>query len=418
MNGTAHRLGINGAFLTVTSLFFAWGFITSNNDPLLVTLRAAFSLNYTEALVTQLVFFLAYGLFSLPAASLVGRVGAVRAILGSLGIMAAGCMLVYASVGLQRYGLILGSLFVLATGITALQVTANPLAATLGPVESSHFRLNLAQSLNSLGVVIGVQYGATIMLGDARLLTSTHGTLDVIQRAALLRTVAHAFAVMAVLIALLALFVWSQRRRIAAASGARPIADTPILGALRSRWAIFGATAIALYVGAEVSIGSIMINFLNQPTIMALPLETGGTYLGAIYWGGSLIGRLIGSVLLTRIAATRLLWGCAIAAAGLSAIVVLTSGVIAGTAALAIGLFNSIMFPTIFSITLERSSVPQSATAGLLCLAIVAGAVLPFLVGMMADMLSLSLAFILPTLAYLAISVFARFAGRAAIASN
>lgn len=408
------RLGISGAFLSVTTLFFAWGFITSNNDPLLVTLRAVFRLSYAEALVTQLVFFLAYGLFSLPAASLAGRFGTVQSILGSLGMMIAGCLLVRLSVGFGHYGLILASLFVLASGITALQVTANPLATALGPAHSSHFRLNLAQSLNSLGVVIGVQYGAAIMLGGAALKrTDGHG-LTALEQAQSLRTVDHAFTVMALLLAGLALFVWTQRRRIAAANpSGTPVGEAPILGALRSRWAITGAVAIGLYVGAEVSIGSIMINFLGQQDIMALPLETGGQYLAIVYWGGSLAGRLIGSVLLTRLSATRLLCGCALMATGLSAGVVGASGAVAGMAALSIGLFNSIMFPTIFSITLERSSAPQSATSGLLCLAIVAGALLPLLVGVIADWLSLSLAFGVPALAYFAIAVFAVRAGRA-----
>lgn len=414
MIGRFHRLGINGAFLCVTTLFFAWGFITSNNDPLLVTLRAVFRLSYTEALVTQLVFFLAYGLFSLPAASLVGRFGAVQSILGSLGLMIAGCLLVRLSVGFGHYGLILTSLFVLASGITALQVTANPLATALGPVQSSHFRLNLAQSLNSLGVVIGVQYGAAIMLGGAALTRAGEQPLTAIEQAQALRTVDHAFTVMALLLAVLALFVWSQRRRIAAASVTRAHArEAPILSALRSSWAIAGAVTIGLYVGAEVSIGSIMINFLGQPDIMALPLETGGRYLAMIYWGGSLAGRLIGSVLLTRLSATRLLCGCALMAAGLSAMVTGLSGTVAGMAALSIGLFNSIMFPTIFSITLERSSASQSATSGLLCLAIVAGALLPLLVGVIADWLTLSLAFAVPALAYLAIGAFAVRADRA-----
>ncbi|HNJ47160.1 MAG TPA: MFS transporter, partial [Novosphingobium sp.] len=161
------QLGITGAFVSVTTLFFAWGFIASNNDPLIVALRAVFQLNYTEALLTQLVFFLAYGLVSLPAASLGNRLGPVNTIIVALAVMVGGCLLVQVSVRLDSYPPILAALFVLASGITILQVASNPLAAALGPQESSHFRLNFAQTFNSLGVVLGVHYGSWIMLGDA-----------------------------------------------------------------------------------------------------------------------------------------------------------------------------------------------------------------------------------------------------------
>jgi FHS family L-fucose permease-like MFS transporter len=176
---------------------------------------------------------------------------------------------------------------------------------------------------------------------------------------------------------------------------------------LRSRWAIFGAVAIGVYVGAEVSIGSIMINFLNQPDVLALRLEDAGGYLANFYWGGALVGRLVGTLLLTRVRAARLLAICGVIAALLCATVLVAHGPIAGYAALAVGLFNSIMFPTIFSITLERSGVSQSATSGLLCLAIFGGAVLPLAVGAIADRFGLALAFVVPLMAYACIAAFA-----------
>lgn len=402
------QLGINGAFISVTTLFFAWGFITSNNDPLIVALRAVFRLNYTEGLVTQLVFFLAYGLMSLPAASLGNRLGPVPTIIVSLGTMIAGCLLVRFSVRFDSYAPILAALFVLAAGITTLQVAANPLAAALGPRESSHFRLNFAQTFNSLGVVIGVHYGSWIMLGDAAFLSDQGKITDAIQRGEVLASVVRAFTIMAGALALLAIFVWLQRQRIGdAAASAGPVRQASVLDALKSRWAIFGALAIGLYVGAEVSIGSIMINFLHRHEIMGLPFEDGGRYLANIYWGGALAGRLAGSLLLTRISAPRLLSFCGLMAASLCLVVFATSGPVAGFAALSIGLFNSIMFPTIFTLTLERSGVSQSSTSGLLCLAIVGGALLPLLVGLIADSLSLSFAFAVPGLAYLAIALFA-----------
>jgi FHS family L-fucose permease-like MFS transporter len=177
--------------------------------------------------------------------------------------------------------------------------------------------------------------------------------------------------------------------------------------ALASPWAVFGAVAIGLYVGAEVSIGSIMINFLNQRQILGLPLEVAGGYLANFYWGGALCGRLVGTLLLTRVRAARLLAACGIIATLLCATVLMSGGPVAGYAALAIGFFNSIMFPTIFSITLERSGVSQSATSGLLCVAIFGGALLPMAVGVIADRFGLSLSFIVPLLAYTFIAAFA-----------
>lgn len=402
------NLGITWAFISVTTLFFAWGFITSNNDPLIVALRAVFSLNYTEALATQLVFFLAYGLMSLPAASLGNRLGPVNTIAAALAVMIAGCLLVQFSVRLDSYLPILLALFVLAIGITTLQVAANPLAAALGPQSSSHFRLTFAQTFNSLGVVVGVHFGSKIMLGD-KVFNSGHGAItDPAQRAEALAAVNHAFTIMAALLAGLLLFVIVQRRRIAAAAaGIGPTPQASVLDAFRSRWAIMGALAIGLYVGAEVSIGSIMINFLNQPQIMALPFEEGGRHLANIYWMGALVGRFIGSFLLTRIQAPRMLTFCACMTATLCSVVVLSHGPVAGWAALGVGLFNSIMFPTIFTITLERSGVSQSSTSGFLCLAIVGGAILPMLVGRLADTVGLSMAFVVPMAAYLYIVTFA-----------
>ena len=177
--------------------------------------------------------------------------------------------------------------------------------------------------------------------------------------------------------------------------------------ALRSRWAIFGATAIGLYVGAEVSIGSIMINFLNQPSVLGLPLEEAGGYLANFYWGGALCGRIVGTLLLTRFRASWLLATCGVIATLLCITVLASSGPVAGFAALAIGFFNSIMFPTIFTLTLERSGVSQSATSGLLCLAIFGGAMLPIAVGAIADSFGLGTSFVVPSMAYLFIAAFA-----------
>jgi len=396
------------AFSAVTSLFFAWGFITSNNDPLIVALRATFHLDYTEALLTQIVFFLAYGLLSLPAAWLTSRLGAVDMILGALGLMVSGCLLVVVSTGAGDFLPILAALFVLAGGFTALQVAANPLAAELGDPHRSHFRLNFAQTFNSLGVVIGVHFGSFIMLGDPALRAGSKTMMTTAHRVELLRAVDRAFLIMAALLGgLLLLLAWSRRFLLRAAPNHRSLAPAGMFEALRSHWAIFGSVAIGLYVGAEVSVGSIMINFLNQPKILALPFDDAGRYLANFYWGGALCGRLVGTALLTRIRATRMLAGCGVMAGLLCVAVLSTQGPVAGYAALAIGFFNSIMFPTIFVITLERSGVSQSSTSGLLCLAIFGGALLPLGVGTIADNFGLSASFVVPFVAYIFITLFA-----------
>ena len=402
------------AFSAVTTLFFAWGFITSNNDPLIVTLRAAFNLNYTEALLTQIVSFLANGLLSLPLAWLCSRIGAVDTILASLGLMVLGCLAVVFSTNASAFMPILAALFVLAAGFTGLQVAANPLAAELGPPQRSHFRLNFAQAFNSLGVVLGVHFGSLVMLGDLSHEVSAGTAVDPIRRAGILASVDRAFLIMAAFLTVL-LMLFGVLRKFLSSVAPDQLRQAPagMFEALRSRWAVFGAIAIGLYVGAEVSIGSIMINFLNQREILGLPFEAGGGYLANFYWGGALVGRLVGTMLLTRIRASRLLAICGIVAAFLCAVVLAGSGPMAGYAALTIGFFNSIMFPTIFSITLERSGVSRSATSGLLCVAVFGGALLPMTVGAIADRFGLSAAFAVPLVGYVFIAMFALVARRA-----
>lgn len=406
-------LGVTSVFLSVTALFFAWGFITSNNDPLIAALIASFGLSYTEALMIHLVSFAAFGLVSIPAAALLARVGAHNAIMIALSMMVAGCLLVQLVTRFERFELILTALFILAAGITVLQVAANPLAAGLGPPEGSHFRLTLAQAFNSFGVVVGTTFGSVVMLGDLAS-TAQAAPDDPAQRILALRGVAHAFLVMAVFLSLLGAAVWASRRSlqgpglVAEGAGASPLA------ALRSVWAVAGAVAIGVYVGAEVSISSILINFLSQPDILDIPLETAGFYLANVYWMGALIGRFAGSVLLTRVSAAHLLLFAAVVAGLLCLIGAVTVGPVAAFATLAVGLFNSIMFPTIFSLTLERSSAPRSSTSGLLCLAIAGGAIIPFAVGWIADHATLSAALLVPMVAYGAIAAFAAAARRRA----
>jgi FHS family L-fucose permease-like MFS transporter len=398
--------GLRAAFIAVTTLFFAWGFTTSMLDPLVASVKAVFSLSYAEAMLTQFAFFMAYFVVSLPGGMFVARVGYSSAILCSLLVMIAGCLLIPVATHLQRYDLVLIALFVLGSGITVLQVAANPLSAALGAPEKSHFRLTLSQAFNSLGTLIGPALGSVIMLRGG-VFAEGGATHTASVRGESLRNIDTSFLIVAGLIGLLVLFIWWSRHRLREAAPLHVGAPASVIQALKSRWAMLGAAAIFLYVGAEVSIASIMINFLNQPDVLGIALDTAGKLLGYFYWGGAMVGRFVGSALLTRMPAARLLMGAAAVAAILCLIVSQGSGATAAVAAMAVGFFNSIMFPVIFTLTLERSTAPAASTSGLLCMAIVGGAILPVIVGALADGAGLHAAFLVPVCAYVFISLFA-----------
>ena len=398
----------SSAFVIVTTLFFAWGFTTSLIDPLVASVKAIFSLTDVEAQLSASAFFIAYGLMSFPAAAFLSRVRAVRCLLLSLTLMLIGCLVMLGAVELELYALLLCGLFVLASGITGLQVAANPLAAALGPPAKSHFRLTLSQAFNSLGTFIGPYCGALLFLEGVEIKEGVNITAEV--RATALAGIDRAFFWIAVLIGLLALFIFVSRRVLSAASPAStstPLNVAALLrDALSSRWAVLGGGAIFLYVGAEVAIGTQMALFLNGQDILGLPLQDAGK-LVSLYWGGAMVGRLIGTLLLTRVSAARLLAVFAAVNAAICAIVISTSGEPAGYAALSMGLFNSVMFPLIFSLTLERSTASAAATSGFLCFSIVGGAAIPPLVGLVSQHSSYSFAFIVPALCYTLLAGFA-----------
>lgn len=398
------------AFVAVTTLFFAWGFITAMIDPLIPSVRAIFHLTYAQSMLTQFAFFMAYGIVSLPGAALVARLGYGRAIVYSLLAMIVGCLFIPVATHAHDYDLVLVALFIIGAGITVLQIAANPLAAALGPPARSHFRLTFSQAFNSFGTVVAPYLGAMLMLHGGVFAEGTPGTSAEVREVSL-RSIDASFLWIAVLIAALGLFIWRFSGRLSGSAPPPAPADGSITSALRSSWALFGAAAIFVYVGAEVSIGSIMINFLHQADVLGVSLERGGKLL-SLYWLGAMIGRFGGSALLTRLRATALLAVAAACAALLCLIVSQGVGVLAAVCAIAVGLFNSIMFPTIFTLTLERSSASTAATSGLLCVAIVGGAVLPRLTGHIADLPALHAAFMVPMAAYAFICIFAMSAGR------
>ncbi|MDE3114156.1 MAG: glucose/galactose MFS transporter [Pseudomonadota bacterium] len=390
-----------------------WGFVTASIDPLVPSVRAVFSLSYAESMLTQFAFFLAYGVVSLPSALILEKLGYARTIALALGAMIAGCLLMPLATHADSYWFVLGALFVIAAGITQLQVAANPLAALVGPPEGSHFRLTLSQAFNSLGTVLAPIFGSYVILRGGVFA----GASGAAAHSATLRHVDTQFLFIAAIILLLVLFLWRQRHLLQMLYRAEEGGNSP-LAAFASPWALFGAGAIFLYVGAEVSIGSVMINLLHQPSIMAVGYAEAGRLL-SLYWGGAMVGRLLGSLALMRIPASRILAFAAGVALVLCLVVtqaggilpglfsVADAGLIAGWAALAIGLFNSIMFPTIFTLTLERSSAPTAATSGLLCMAIVGGAILPVITGLAADRIGLAPAFLVPAFSYACIAGFA-----------
>jgi FHS family L-fucose permease-like MFS transporter len=406
--------GMRAGFATVTTLFFMWGFITVSIDPLIAALKALFDLSYAQAMLTQFAFFMAYFVVSLPAAALIARLGNSKSIMFALGVMVAGCLIVPAATYFQTYSLVLVALFVIASGITILQVVANPLAAALGPPERSHFRLTFSQAFNSFGTWLAPRLVSGVILAGG-IFAVTHGAeITPELRAESFRKIDSVFLAIAGALVLLAIFIFVFRKLLDVTKpvdeGQRPSVAT----ALKSPWAVYGSTAIFLYVGAEVAIGSAMTNFLAEPDMLNIPLEEAGKMV-SYYWGGAMVGRLIGSGLLfvVKQRAPWLLAAFALGATLLCLAVTQLHGPTAAYLALSIGLFNSIMFPVIFTTTLERSSAAPAATSGLLCLAIVGGAILPYAYGMIADAAGLHAAYFLPAAAYLLIVVFAVAATRA-----
>lgn len=424
------------AYMAVTTLFFAWGFITSLIDPLVAAVKGIFSLNDVEAQLSAFAFFIAYGVMSFPAAVILSRMRSVPTILIALGMMIGGCMLMLIAANIEIYGLVLAGLFVLASGITALQVAANPLAAALGRPEGSHFRLTLSQTFNSLGTFVGPIIGAGLFLKGVEVKEGTLITEEA--RAQALAGIDRAYFWLAGMIAALLVFFYLSRRIVSEAAPARSD-EAARLGiaamlqnAIKSKWALLGGMAIFLYVGAEVAIGTQMAFFLNSDSIwgqsdaaFGVPLLFSkfsdgvpgvslqeAAAMTALYWGGAMVGRLIGTFLLAFVNAAKLLIAFTAAAALMCIYIFFTGGVAAGFIALGIGLFNSIMFPVIFTLTLERSSASQEATSGFLCTAIIGGAFLPLLVGMVSDANGYVAAFIVPAICYAILCFFAFMAYR------
>ena len=390
----------------VFGLFFIFGGITSLNDVLIPKLKHLYSLNYFEAMLIQFAFFMAYALVSMPGAALVKRFGYMRTAVIGLLTMAAGCLLFIPAASASLYIAFLGALFVLASGVVIVQVVANPLISMLGPKRTTHSRLTFAQAFNSLGTTIFPLVGATLILGS--LATVDPATLQGAARDDFLsaesQAIVRTYIGLAVALGVLALLVYLGRNRLKEqpAPATNFMQSFDLLG--QTRFA-FGALCIFLYVGAEVTIGSIMVNYLIQPDTLAGTAERAGQ-LVAFYWGGAMIGRFIGSAILRVVSPGLVLLGVAVGASLLTTTSAVTLGLVSGYALIAVGLMNSIMFPTIFSLASEDLGRRAADGSGIICVAIVGGAIVPAITGLVADATSLRAALFVPVLCYAVIAAF------------
>ncbi|MGO2011951.1 MAG: sugar MFS transporter [Pseudoalteromonas sp.] len=382
------------ALTAMTTLFFLWGFITVLNDVLIPRLKGVFDLSYTEAMMIQFCFFGAYFIVSLPAGILVKRWGYKNGVLSGLIVASLGCTLFYPAVVIHEYWLFLSALFVLAAGVTILQVSANPYVAALGPEKTASSRLNLAQALNSLGTTVGPYVGGILFFGAAGSLTANAATAESVKVPYLML----AGALMTIAI----IFAFFKLPQIAAHNGSE--ADHANMGSLiKAPHLIMGVIGIFCYVGAEVSIGSFLVNYFGEAHIAGLQ-EHAAAKLIAYYWGGAMVGRFIGSVVLQKIAPSKAITFNAFAAIALLLVTIFTEGNIALYSVLAIGLFNSILFPTIFSVAIEGLGSLTSKGSGWLCLAIVGGALVPLLQGVVADTVNIQQSFFVPVICYVFIA--------------
>ena len=408
----AHERSYRGPLVALTSLFFMWGLITSLNDILIPHLKAAFTLSYVQATLIQFSFFGAYFVMSMPSGWLVERMGYKRGIIVGLLVASAGCVAFYPAAAAASYPLFLGALFVLASGITLLQVAANPYVTILGPARTASSRLTLTQAFNSAGTTIGPYLGAILILstpvggsGAARIADATGPTAE----AALVQMPYLGLA--AVLFAIAVLF--AVLRLPAVGAGDSGAAGSPTGPLLSHRHLLLGVVAIFVYVGGEVAIGSLLVNFMMDPAVGGLPQQAAGQHL-SYYWGGAMVGRFVGALAMVYVRPGRVLAFNATAAVVLLAIALVSAGHAAMWSVLAIGLCNSIMFPTIFALALAGLGRHTGEGSGLLCMAIVGGAIVPVIQGYFADHVGILNSFLVPVFCYLYIVFYGLYGHRPA----
>jgi FHS family L-fucose permease-like MFS transporter len=407
------------AMAVATGLFFMVGFLTCLNDIVIPHLKSIFELNYAEAMLVQFAFFTSYFVFSYPSGAIVEKFGYKKTMVIGLLIMAAGAAGFIPAAKLAVFAIFLVALIVLAAGMTVVQVAVNPYVTVIGPAATASSRLNLAQAFNSFGTFIAPFLGGLVILGGATALTPERmHSLSAVELQAYRELQAHTVILpylgMALVLVLLALALASihlQPRTSVAerTQDFRPGAFAEALSKPDSiwhhPWLLAGALGIFTYVGAEVAIGSLLVNYMGLPQIASLPQATAANFL-MVYWGGAMIGRFVGSAILQRVKTGKLLALNAIIACLLVILTILTHGHLAMFALLFVGLFNSIMFPSIFTLGIQDLGPLTSRGSSLMIAAIVGGALVPEATGKLADLIGLHHAFVIPALCYVYIAAY------------
>ncbi|NOX64861.1 MAG: sugar MFS transporter [Chlorobi bacterium] len=380
------------AFALMTSLFFMWGAIVSLNDILIPHFKVLFQMNYTETMLIQFSFFGAYFLMSIPASIVIGKIGYKNGIVAGLVIVGLGCLIFLPASWLISYPLFLFGLFTMATGNVFLQVVANPYVTILGAPETASSRLNLAQGVNSLATTLAPLIGAYLILGDYN---------SSAEEAAAVQLPYIGLALFAFLVA--TVFAFVKLPTVIKEHGSKVKGNV-----LKFRQLRLGVIALTLYVGAEVAIGSFIVNFLEEPYIAGFDQKTAAGYI-PLYWGGLMIGRFAGSAILQRVSAQKVLLIASLASFFLVGVTIVSTGFISMWAMLGVGLFNSIMWSNIFAMSIDGLGKYTTKASGILVMAPVGGAIFPLLQGVLADMpaVGIHLSYILPLLCYLFIFYYA-----------
>lgn len=388
-NRTNHSLSL----MLLSTLFFMWGFITVLNDILIPHLKGLFELNYTKTMLIQFCFFGAYFITSIPAGILISKIGYKRGIVMGLSVTGLGALLFFPASIIISYPFFLTALFVLASGITILQVAANPYVAILGPPQTASSRLNLTQAINSLGTTIAPYFGSILILDSTGVFRTPAEEAASVQLP---------YLGIALLLGVIALLIAFSKLPAVTDEALEEYHDTKHFGK-KSAWEykhlVKGAIAIFLYVGGEVTIGSFMVSYLMEPGI-GFTKEADAGKMVSLYWGGAMVGRFIGAAVLQRLKPQTVLTTCALIVMLLILISTNTSGPLSMYSIIAIGLFNSIMFANIFTMSLEGLGKFTGQGSGILCMAIVGGAVVPLLTGILADYAGLQKAIMAIVLCY------------------
>lgn len=391
--GYDENTNYNPSLIALASLYFIFGFITCLNDILVPHLKTMFALNYAQAMLIQFSFFTAYFIMSMPSGTLVDRFGYKRGMVGGLGIAALGCLLFLPAAEFRSYPFFLLALFVLATGITLLQVAANPFVALLGSPGTASARLTLTQGFNSLGTTVAPLFGALVILSRSAAAGSSPEAQRLAEAASVQGPYLGLAAALLLLAGMTARFRFPQVASAPATGKAawRTLRDHPRL--------LLGAVGIFAYVGAEVGIGSFLVNYLSQPEIGGISQAAAARYV-ALYWGGAMVGRFMGAAVMRVVAPARVLVFNASLAMALVLLAICSWGRLSMGAILAVGFFNSILFPTTFTLALKGLDNQLGQASGLLCMAVVGGALVPLFQGLAADVWGIRVAFLLPVLCY------------------